>query len=275
MRSSLSLGKLDSIFITHLHGDHYYGLPGLLSTKMMDKAFKPLSIYGPKGIARFIECSLDVSFEHLGYHLDIIEYQAEDIFVFNKFTVKVLPLVHSIESYAFYIKENDISNKLNEEKLRAAGLEPSRLYGELKKGRDIIFQGKKLESKIFMLEPILGRTLIIAGDNSDPGILGKYLYNLDLLAHECTYTQDIYDNLPVKILHTTAMDIGEIAEKNHIKNLIVNHISPRYGKNSKMSVEMILNEIKLTYKGRVFVANDFDVYTLGRDRIVKKRHERK
>ena len=271
MRSKLSLGKLGIIFITHLHGDHYYGLPGLLSTKMMEKAFKPLSVYGPKGIKKFIECSLDISFEHLGYHLNIVEYHAEEIFVFDNFTLKVLPLVHSIESYAFYIKENDISNKLNEEKLRAEGLEPSRLYGELKKGRNIVFQGRRLEPKVFMLEPIPGRSLIIAGDNSNPDILGKYLDNLDLLIHECTYTQDIYDNLPKKILHTTAKNLGKIAQKRHIKNIIANHISPRYSKNSKVGVEMIYDEIKHTYNGIVFIANDFDIYTLGRNRAVRRR----
>jgi len=269
MRSKLSLGKLDTIFITHLHGDHYYGLPGLLSTKMMEKALKPLSVYAPKGTRKFIECSLDISFEHLGYHLDIVEYQTEETFVFDNFTLKVLPLRHSIESHAFYIKENDISNKLNEEKLRAAGLEPSYLYGEIKKGKNIIFQGRRLESKLFMLEPIPGRSLIIAGDNSNPDTLGKYLDNLDLLVHECTYTQDVYDSLPKKILHTTSKDLGKTAEKRQVKNLIANHISPRYNKNSKVNVEMIYNEIKHNYKGRVFIANDLDVYTLSRDRIIR------
>ena len=186
IRSRLTIGKLDTIFITHLHGDHYYGLPGLLSTKKLDTAFRPLNIYGPKGIKKFLECVLDVSAEHLGYILKIIEFEAEETFVFDKFSLKVLPLVHSIESFAFYIKENDISNKLNEKKLRAIGLEPSPLYGELKRGRSITFQGKKLEPKVFMLDPILGRSLIIAGDNSRPDVLGRYLENLDLLVHECT-----------------------------------------------------------------------------------------
>lgn len=114
MRSSLSIGKLDTIFITHLHGDHYYGLPGLLGTKKLDKAFRPLNIYGPKGIRKFLLCVLDVSVEHLGYKLKIIEYEAEETFLFDQFSLKVLPLVHSKESVAFYIEENDISDKLNE-----------------------------------------------------------------------------------------------------------------------------------------------------------------
>ena len=270
IRSKLSIGKLDTIFITHMHGDHYYGLPGLLSSKKLDKAFKPLNIYGPKGIKKFLECILDVSEEHLGYRLKIIEFEAEETFVFDKFSLKVLPLIHSIESFAFYIKENDISDKLNEKKLREIGLEPSPLYGELKRGRSITFQGEKLEPKEFMLDPIPGRSLIIAGDNSKPGVLGRYLEDLDLLVHECTYTQETYDNMPVKVLHTTAKELGIVVQKRRVKNLIANHINPRYNKNSTMSVEMIYNEIKHSYEGRLFIANDFDVYRLGRDSIVEK-----
>ncbi len=270
MRSRLSIGKLDTIFITHLHGDHYYGLPGLLSTKKLDTAFRPLNIYGPKGVKKFLECVMDVSPEHLGYILKITEFEAEETFVFDKFSLKILPLVHSIESFAFYIKENDISNKLNEDKLRAIGLEPSPLYGELKRGRSITFQGKKLEPKVFTLDPVVGRSLIIAGDNSRPDVLGKYLEDLDLLVHECTYTQETYDNLPVKVLHTTAKDLGIAVRAKRVKNLIANHINPRYNKNSTIDVEMIYNEIKYNYKGRLFIANDFDVYRLCRDSTVRK-----
>lgn len=271
MRSSLRVGKLDTIFITHLHGDHYYGLLGLLSSKKLDKAFNPLTIYGPKGIRVFIGCAFaDISFGHLGYHLKIIEYEAGESFVFDRFSLKVLPLVHSVESVAFYIKENDTSNKLNEEKLRAEGLEPSPLYGELKRGKSIVFQGKQLEPEAFMLETVQGRSLIIAGDNSRPSVLGNYLDGLDLLVHECTYTQDVYDRLPEKVLHTTAKDLGEAAEEKHVRNLIATHINPRYSSNSKLGIAMVYNEIREGYSGRLFIANDFDVYRVGKDRVVRK-----
>jgi len=270
LRCRLSIGKLDTIFITHLHGDHYYGLPGLLSTKKLDAALKPLTIYGPKGIKKYLECVMDVSSKYLGYELSIIEYETEENFLFDRFSLKILPLLHSIESFAFYIKENDISNKLNEKKLRTLGLEPSPLYGELKRGRSITFQGKKLDPKTFMLEPTIGRSLIIAGDNSMPAILGRYLENLDLLVHECTYTQEAYDKLAKKVLHTTAKDLGTAAQEKRVKNLIATHINPRYNKNSTHGAEMIYGELKRYYGGGLFVANDFDIYCLGRDRVIKK-----
>jgi len=273
MQSRLSTGKLDTIFITHMHGDHYYGLPGLLSTKKLDVALNPITVYGPQGIKKFLECALDVSEKHLKYTLNIIEYKPQEEFVFDKFSLKILPLIHSKESVAFYIKENDISNKLDEKKLRQIGLKPSPLYGELKRGKSITFNGKELDPKKFMLETIKGRTLIIAGDNSAPDILGKNLQNLDLLVHECTFTQEVYDNLSEKFLHTTAKDLGKTAQKWSVKNLIANHINPRYNKNSSLGIEMIYEEIKNNYNGEFFIANDFDVYYLNRDKSINKSRQ--
>ena len=270
MKSRLSSGKLDTIFITHMHGDHYFGLPGLLSSKKLDTAFRPLSIYGPKGIKKFIECVMDITYENLGYELKIIEFEAGDSFVFEKFTLKVLALEHSIESFAFYIKENDISNKINEEKLRAIGMEPSALYGELQRGNSVMFKDKELNPKDFTLPSIPGRTLIIAGDNVRPDILGDYLEGIDLLVHECTYLQEDYDQLQVKVLHTTAHDLGKVVQKRGVKNLIASHINPRYHVNSDKDTEMLYNEIKLHYKGKLFIAEDFNLYRLEKDGLLKK-----
>ena len=266
LKTSLSIGKLAAIFITHLHGDHYYGLPGLLSSKTLDKSLTPLTIYGPKGLHRFLSCIMDISYDHLGFELSIIEIEADESFSFEKFSLKVLPLVHSIESFAYSIKEYDITDKLNEEKLRSHGLEPSKLYGELKRGNNIIFEGKEFISHEYMLEPIKGRSIIIAGDNSDPEILSPYLDKLDLLIHESTYTQAVYDALPTKFLHTTAKVLGLSAQKHQVKNLIATHISARYSKSGDYSAEDICHEIQNTYKNNCFIANDFDRFYLSREK---------
>ncbi|WP_373001210.1 MBL fold metallo-hydrolase [Sulfurimonas sp.] len=267
--SHLSIAKLNTIFITHLHGDHYYGLPGLISSKKLDTCFKPLCIYGPVGIRAFLEAAVKISEESLGYKLDIVEFKSGDEFKFDKFSLKVLPLVHSIESFAFSIKEDDITNKIDEEKLRALGVKPSKLYGELKRGNSAQFEGKTLKPKEFMLGATLGRKIIIAGDNSEPDILGDYLQGIDLLVHECTYTQEVFDNLAIKILHTTAKDLGLVAQKRDVKHLIANHINPRFNKSANQDIDLIYDEIKQNYKGKLFIANDFDVYILNRDGLEK------
>ena len=266
MQSGLSSGKLETIFITHMHGDHYYGLPGLLDSRKMDRITKTLTIYGPKGIDVFLNCVMDTSREKLGYELNIIEYEIDMLFEFDHFSLKILPLHHSIASYAFYIKEYLLSNRLDEEKLRTAGLPPSPLYGELKAGRSVVFEGRVYEPEMYLLDPLEGRSLIIAGDNSKPGILGEYLDDLDLLVHECTYTQEIYDHLPVKILHTTARELGRIAQAHQIKNLIATHISPRYRESGKYTIKMLRDEIEENYYGKLWIAEDFMRYRLGRNR---------
>lgn len=269
LHSRLSIGKMSTIFITHMHGDHYYGLPGLLSSKKLDKALRPLTIYGPVGIKKFIECVMnDISEEKLTYNLTIIEYSPYDEFTFEKFTVKVLPLQHSVESHAFYIKENDTSQKLDDAKLKAMGIAPSPLYGEIKRGKSITVNGKKLDAKSFMLEPKIGRKVIIAGDNKTPEILGSYLDNLDLLIHESTYLQETYDNLPVKVQHTTARDLGTAAQNHGVRNLIATHINPRYNRSEKIGADAIKNEISAYYSGNFFIAKDFDIYTLKRSGII-------
>jgi len=270
LRTSLSVGKLTAIFITHLHGDHYYGLPGLLSSKTLDKSLAPLTLYGPKGIAKFINCVINTTPEHLGYALNIVEIDADTVLSFEKFSLSVLTLVHSVESYAYAILENDIENKLDEVKLRQNGLEPSALYGELKRGNNIVFEEKEFLSQEYMLPPIKGRKIIIAGDNSEVDVMGNALENLDLLVHESTYTQEIYDALPTKFLHTTAHNLGIAAEKFHIKNLIATHISARYSQSSDYKPEDICKEIKSNYSGKCFIANDFDRFYLSRDKELTK-----
>ena len=269
MQSGLSSGKLETIFITHMHGDHYYGLPGLLDSRKMDRITKTLTIYGPKGIDAFLNCVMDTSKKKLGYELKIVEYEAGMLFQFKHFSLKVLPLHHSIDSYAFYIKEHIVSNRLDEEKLRSAGLPPSPLYGELKQGRSVQFEGRIYKSEDYLLDPIEGRSLIIAGDNSKPEILGAYLNSLDLLVHECTYTQEVYDHLPVKILHATARELGRTARGHNIKNIIATHISPRYRQEGKYTIKMIEDEIRENYRGNLWIAEDMKRYRLGRDIVTE------
>jgi ribonuclease Z len=275
MRSHLSSGKLGTIFITHLHGDHYYGLPGLLSTKKLDKSTSPLTLYGPKGIRRFVEAALNTEEAHLGYKLAIVEYEPNQRFSFERFEISLLPLVHSKESVAFYIREFDTSNRLDESKLRTMGFEPSPLYGELKRGKRITADGKTIDPEMVMLDPVPGRRLIIAGDNQTPAVMGKYLKEIDLLVHECTYTQQVYDNLIEKTLHTTAKELGDAAEKFGIRNLIATHINARYASRGKHSINEIEAEICREYSGTVHIANDFDTFNLHRSGVLELVHKPK
>ena len=257
LKAGLSLYKLKSVFITHTHGDHCYGLFGLITSRMLENCDSPLKIYAPKGVREMVESVVDTSFGHLGYELEFVEIYGGFEEEFEKFSLKVLPLIHSVPSYAFYLKEKT-KITLDVEKLKKDGLKPGEEYGLLKKGKSV-----KTESKTFYPEDYLihrsGKKIIIAGDNAEPDYLGKYLQNLDLLIHEATYTSETFNSLNKKYLHTTAKNLALSAEKFNVKNLIATHISPRF------EGDEILSELKKYFKGTVFVADDFDIFIFAKE----------
>ncbi|WP_456471073.1 ribonuclease Z [Caminibacter sp.] len=254
LKTNLSIYKLKTIFISHIHGDHVYGLFGLITSRMLDKCETPLKIYAPKGVKEIVEAVVDISYEHLGYELSFIEIYGGFEEEFENFNLKVLPLIHSVESLAFYIQRKP-KIKLNAQKLIKDGLSPGIEYKNIQNGIDVEKNGKIYKASEYT-EIIDGEKVIIAGDNAEPDYLCKYLKNLDLLIHEATYTAEVFEKMETKYLHTTAKSLGIAAEKYGVKNLIATHISPRFEK------EEILKEIKKYYTGNVYVASDFDIYEL-------------
>ncbi len=259
LKTPLSINKLKAIFITHLHGDHIFGLFGLLTSRKLDKCTLPLKIYAPQGLEDMIRAVISV--DELGYEFEVVEIYGGFEDEFENFYLKVLPLIHSKESYAFYIKGKS-KYKLNSKKLQEDGLMPGIEYKDIQRGRDVVKNGKIFKAKEYV-EVIEGKRIIIAGDNAEPDILGKYLKNLDLLVHEATYTSKAFEKLETKYLHTTAKNLAITADEYGVKNLIATHISPRF------EGDEILEEIKEYYKGNAFVANDFDVFRL-KDLLIKE-----
>jgi len=115
LRSSFSLAKLSKIFITHLHGDHIFGLPGLLTSRSMAGSTKfPVTIYGPKGLKEYVETSLRLSASHITYPLEIIEFtKASEIFAHKGETVTTVKLSHDVPSFAYIFKEADHPGKFD------------------------------------------------------------------------------------------------------------------------------------------------------------------
>ncbi len=255
LKSHLSASKLKAIFITHTHGDHCYGLPGLLTSLMLENRSEPLAIYGPKELQAMVESFVDVSLDHLGYEVLWHRLHAGFEAEFEKFSIKALPLIHSIECYAFLLTTHPIAH-IDAIALKADGLPPGPLYATLKAGLDVKYEGKLYKAKeyIRLSQPL---RIIIAGDNAEPEILGPYLKELDLLIHEATYTQEVYESLPKKFFHTTAASLAKTAQKWEVKNLIATHLSPRFSDPAP-----ILQELQAYYQGNCLVAEDFLSFTI-------------
>lgn len=133
LRSPIRLGKLEKLFITHLHGDHLFGLPGLLSSRGYQGGTSPLTVYGPPGLKAYLDISLAVSQSRIPYKIEIVEHTGGTVFEDDGFKVEAALLEHRIDSYGYRVTEKDSPGSLNTELLKSYGLKPGPLYGKLKK----------------------------------------------------------------------------------------------------------------------------------------------
>jgi len=255
LKSNLSPYNLSKIFITHLHGDHIYGLPGLLASRGMQQAKTPLEIYGPKDLKEFLKPIFRYSKLGLPFDVDIHEISNEDRFEFKDFFVDIVELSHSLASYGFVLTFKDKPGKFNVEKAKFIGIPEGPIYAKLKNLETITLEdGRVLDGKEFLGENIKGKRIAIGGDNDTPLLFFKYA-PFDLMIHEATYTQNDFDNLSKKFQHTTAKELSIAAQKMGVKHLILNHISPRYDKDDR--VLELLKEAKSHFNAKVEVAYDF------------------
>jgi len=254
MKTPLSIFKLKNIFITHLHGDHIYGIFGLLASRGLQKADSPLNVFGPKGLKEMLQTVMRLSGLNLPFELNIVEIEREEVLVFKNYELFAVRLSHSITTFGYVIKEREKEGRFMVEKARKMGLPEGPLYGKLKrKERVVLMDGTILDGDGFVAPPKPGKTVIIGGDNDDP-LLFLPFKNPDLMIHEATYTSRDFEKLQKKYRHTTALQLGIAASEISPKKLILTHISPRY--ESEKDVEELLKEVKLNFDGDVEVAYD-------------------
>lgn len=231
LRAPVKISKLEKLFITHLHGDHIYGLPGLMSSRSYQGGESPFTIYGPKGIKEFIETTLRVSDSHLSYEIDIVEFkESEPFLVFEdeQLTVTAAPLVHRIDSYGYRITEKPQKGKLDAARLKELGLSSGPLFGKIKNGENIeLPDGKVLYAQEFIGPSIPGRTVTILGDTQPCTHAVKLAEAADVLVHEATFAEQRKE-MAVKYDHSTAIDAARTAREAGAKTLILTHISSRY-----------------------------------------------
>lgn len=228
LRTHLKLSKCEKIFITHLHGDHIYGLPGLLTSRSHQGALSPLTIYGPPGIRSYIETSLNVSQAKLNYELQCVEYEAGIIYADEQFTIETALLEHRMPSHGFRITEADKPGRLNAELLQQQGIRPGPIYGRIKQGEDVTLpDGRVLRASEYVEPPKRGRIVTILGDTRKCQAAQQLAQRADLLVHEATFAADL-QHLAYEYYHSTTVDAAEIARGSGVNALILTHISTRY-----------------------------------------------
>ena len=228
LHTSIKPARMEKIFITHLHGDHIYGLPGLLASRSFQGGETELTVYGPSGIREYIEISLQVSGTYLKYPLTIIEIDEGVIFEDDQFIVEARKLEHGILSFGYRITEKDLPGTLLVEKLQALGLKPGPQYKQIKAGEPVRLEdGSVMEAHQFLGPDIKGRIVTILGDTRMCEAAQILAQDADLLIHEATFANEDGE-LAYSYFHSTTGQAAQVAQTANVKKLCLTHISSRY-----------------------------------------------
>lgn len=239
--------KITKLLITHWHGDHIFGIPGLLSAMGADKADKSLKIYGPIGSKNYLEHMLkSFAAKEIIQH-EVMEVSNGKFFENDEFILEAQQLKHSVHCIGFSFIEKNRRRILvgKAEKLGLSGP----VLGKIQRGEDIAINNKKIKSRDLTYE-VAGKKISYISDTLPCAGADKLAEDADLLISEGTHLDDIKEKTE-KVMHLTVKQAALIASENNAKKLIITHISPRYKAPSEA-----LAEAK-TYFDNSYVAEDF------------------
>lgn len=229
-KNKIRFSKINHIFISHLHGDHFFGLIGLVSTFTLLNRTSDLHIYGPKGIQEIIKLQLRLSNSWTNYGLFFHELESKEsevIFEDEKVLVKTIPLKHRVYTNGFLFQEKTAQRKLNLDAVQNYEIE-SCYYQKIKNGKDITLEdGRVIENDKLTFDPIPAKNYAFCSDTAYNEAIIPIIENIDVLYHESTFLQS-EENLAKKTLHSTAKEAATIALKSNAKQLILGHYSTRY-----------------------------------------------
>jgi ribonuclease Z len=255
-RTDLRISQLSRILITHLHGDHIYGLMGLLATCGMAGHAQPISIYGPAGLDEYVEMSARLSRMRLGEHIRVETVRPGLIFEDEEYAVTCQPLRHRIPAFGYRVTEKDRPGRFDVEHAAALGIPAGPLYGRLKRGESItLADGRTIHGAELCAPPVSGRALAYCTDTTyceNSVVLAR---DADLLIHEATFVNED-EELARQAMHSTAAQAAEVARQANVRALVITHISPRYAPGNPFEPEELLRQARAVFPKTV-LAHDF------------------
>jgi len=252
VKAKVGFHKKMKIFVTHMHGDHVLGLPGLLQTMALLDREKKLDIYGPPGIKRFLENIRETVQFVLTFPVEVHEiYEAGVVCEENEYVVQTEWANHVIPSLAYAFAEKPRPGRFFPEKAKALGVSEGPLWSKLQHGHKIrLPNGKVVKPEEVTGMPRPGRKIVYTGDTRPFKGFVKFAAGADLLIHDATLDDDLAERAE-EDGHSTPSQAAKNAKKAKVKQLILTHISARYEDTSKL-----LEEARKFFKNTQ-VAEDF------------------
>ena len=252
MWAKVSFHRKMKIFITHLHGDHVLGLPGLLQKMALMDRKEPVQIYGPAGIKDFLVCTQETLNFGLNYPVEINQILSEGVVCDEEeYQVIATKSNHAVESYAFAFVEKPRPGKFYPKQALALGVAAGELWSKLQGGKEITLSNGKVVKPSDVMGPMrAGRKIIYTGDTKPFKAFAKFAEGADLVIHDCTFDDSLTEKAGVDG-HSTPSQAAEQAKAANAKQLVLSHISARYP-----NAGLLLEQAKKIFPNSV-VAEDF------------------
>lgn len=256
-KNKIKFSKINHIFISHLHGDHVYGLVGLVSTYMLLNRINDLHIYGPKGIKEIITLQLKLSNSWTNYNLyfhELESTESETVFEDEKVIVKTIPLKHRIYTNGYLFLEKFSERKLNIDAVQQYEIDQV-YYKKIKYGGDITLEdGRVIPNAELTFDPDVPKSYAFCSDTIYNEDILPLIENVDVLYHESTFLES-EAALAEKTMHSTAKEAARIALKANAKNLVLGHYSTRYE-----SIQKFKDEAETVFPN-VFLGDDGESFS--------------
>ncbi len=252
MQAKVSFHKKLKVFLTHLHGDHVLGLPGILQTMALMDRKGPVQVYGPVGIKDFLVCTKETLNFGLTFPVEISEVLSEGIVCEEEeYSVVAAKSNHAVESYAYALVEKPRPGKFYPKKALALGVPEGELWSKLQSGEAIKLPDGRVVKPNDVMGPLrVGRKIVYTGDTRPFEAFAKFAGDADLVIHDCTFDDSLAEKAGLDGHSTPSQAAGQ-AKAAGVKRLVLSHVSARYA-----DASLLLEQAKKTFANTV-LAEDF------------------
>jgi len=265
LRSDLKISQLTRIFVTHMHGDHVFGLMGLLATCGLAGNPQRIDIYGPPKLDEYLRACSRYSQTHLSYPLQVHTVQPGIIYEDEEFIVSCDRLEHRVTAFGYRVAEKDRSGRFDVEKAKALNIPPGRIYGQLKRGETVtLLDGRQIKGAHLCGPTEVGRKMAYCTDTVYCDGAVSLAQDADVLIHEATFSHKDAE-LAFQRMHSTSTMAAQVALAAQVKLLIMTHFSPRYAPGNDIELNDLLQEARAIFPNTE-MAYDFTTYEIPRRR---------
>lgn len=263
LRSEVRISQISRIFVTHMHGDHIFGLMGLLASCGLAGNTQRVDIYGPPGLDAYLKASIRYSQTHFSYPIQMHTVQPGLVFEDDAFRVSCGELKHRVPAYGYRIEEKNKPGHFDSEKAKALGIPFGPIYGQLKRGEVVTLEdGRKIKGQDFCGPPEIGRKLVYCTDTVFCEGAVELAVDADLLIHESTFAH-LDAEMAFQRLHSTSTMAAQTALLAQARQLVLTHFSPRYAPGNAIQLADLLAEARAIFPNTE-MAHDFWTYEIPR-----------